>query len=608
MESAHVGGGPWAVILIAVAALISLGSGTTGAASIRGSKHDLSVTGEGPISAVSEQQVCVFCHVPHHATDAQGLANRRTSSAVYVTYGSTTVWGVPPQPGGSSTFCLSCHDGTVALGETASGPRSVANTGPNGTLPCGRTQLGIDLGDDHPVSLGIPAGKPDLHAPAVGDAVKLDRSGLLQCTSCHNPHDPEFTPFLIKSQSSGLAGGALCLSCHRPPDWEGSAHAGATTAAVPPALAVKDPPETVAQSACRACHRVHSADERPRLGRGTLPSRCTDCHNGATGADVAGQFLLSAHHPAGLGSHDPAEDLRSLPETQRHAECPDCHNPHAAKPSTDEAGPRAPGSLTGVGGVSAQYLGGQWVEPALIPAKTISYEYQLCFKCHSGWSYGLTPPVSPSRQLADGLSAPNQTSPALAFNPENSGLHALVGPHHRRGTAAAGAFRGNDRTGTPWGWESILLCTDCHGADLNRPGLRGAHGSSEPFILKAPWIHPSRSGLVTEAETGTLGTRNHLCFLCHDPATYLDGFSANTGFRTALGANLHGGPYHQVGCSACHSGVPHGFKNRAMLVEVADPYPYSAGARVTYLHDAFGPVLPPSGDWEKADCRTDCHH
>ncbi|MGE5623721.1 MAG: hypothetical protein ACM3UP_01700, partial [Methanocella sp.] len=108
MESAHTLGRRWTVVPVVAATLISLAAGTAQAASLRGSKHDLSVTGEGPIAAVSEQQVCVFCHVPHHAVKAQGLVNRRPSSAVYVTYGSTTAWGIPPQPGGSSTFCLGC--------------------------------------------------------------------------------------------------------------------------------------------------------------------------------------------------------------------------------------------------------------------------------------------------------------------------------------------------------------------------------------------------------------------------------------------------------------------------------------------------------------------
>lgn len=269
-----------------------------------------------------------------------------------------------------------------------------------------------------------------------------------------------------------------------------------------------------------------------------------------------------------------------------------------------QAGPNAPASLEGVSGIGAQYLG-PWSEPATWQLKAVTAEYELCYKCHSGYSYGTAPPVSPSRRLADGLAAPPQTSPALAFNPQNGGLHAVVGAHPRAGTGAAAAFRGVDRAGNDWNWESLLLCTDCHTSEATPAG---PHGTDQPFILRAPWVHATRDGSLPLPPTGTAGTSNHLCFKCHAPAVYLEGLSADTGFRSAGGASLHGTPYHQVACTGCHAGVPHGYKNRALLVERTDPYPYNAGAKVAFPHDALGePILPPSGNWQKADCFSTCH-
>ena len=36
-------------------------------AGIKGTKHDLSVSGAGTIKALHETQTCIFCHTPHNA-------------------------------------------------------------------------------------------------------------------------------------------------------------------------------------------------------------------------------------------------------------------------------------------------------------------------------------------------------------------------------------------------------------------------------------------------------------------------------------------------------------------------------------------------------------
>jgi DNA-binding MarR family transcriptional regulator len=41
-----------------------------------GTKHNLSVSGPGPIKSTNEQQVCIFCHTPHNASPIQPLWNR----------------------------------------------------------------------------------------------------------------------------------------------------------------------------------------------------------------------------------------------------------------------------------------------------------------------------------------------------------------------------------------------------------------------------------------------------------------------------------------------------------------------------------------------------
>jgi hypothetical protein len=84
-----------------------------------GSQHDLTATGSGPVtSAVGD--TCVFCHAPHNLIpNITPLWDHTLSSQTYITYTSTTYGSGAQTPGaGSSKLCLSCHDGTVAVGLT----------------------------------------------------------------------------------------------------------------------------------------------------------------------------------------------------------------------------------------------------------------------------------------------------------------------------------------------------------------------------------------------------------------------------------------------------------------------------------------------------------
>ena len=79
--------------------------------------HNLSVSGPGNVRATSENSICVFCHASHISSGAAGTWNRRASRVSYIPYTSSTVVAQPGQPTGTSILCLSCHDGTIALGE-----------------------------------------------------------------------------------------------------------------------------------------------------------------------------------------------------------------------------------------------------------------------------------------------------------------------------------------------------------------------------------------------------------------------------------------------------------------------------------------------------------
>ena len=91
--------------------------------SVVNSVHNLSVNGPGTIKATSEKGVCIFCHTVHDASGVTPLWNHSMSTSNYIVYSSSrlTAMGLTiPQPNGSSRLCLSCHDGTVALGNVSS--------------------------------------------------------------------------------------------------------------------------------------------------------------------------------------------------------------------------------------------------------------------------------------------------------------------------------------------------------------------------------------------------------------------------------------------------------------------------------------------------------
>jgi len=170
-----------------------------------------------------------------------------------------------------------------------------------------------------------------------------------------------------------------------------------------------------------------------------------------------------------------------------------------------------------------------------------------------------------------------------------------------------------------------MYCSDCHGSaspyiegDTSThkvdpaPGAAwGPHGSDEGFILKGRWdVNTSIS----------LGTQ--LCFRCHKRSEYGGGNneSSTTGFSTGS-TNLHDWHAGQLGglrCTWCHVAVPHGWRNKALLVDIStDPEAVSCGgssgvngctAPPYYMNAYLGGAGPVnwrvSGEWASKDCNT----
>jgi predicted CXXCH cytochrome family protein len=501
--------------------------------SVLATKHNLSVSGPGPIRATSETQVCIFCHVGHNGLP--GGTNRPASNATYKPYNSSTLVSTPALPSGSTRVCLSCHDGTIALGQTvASGKIEMLQTAPGGKLPPGPTSLGTDLWRSHPVSF-VPRAMGDVHAPTQGDVVKLDHSGRVQCTSCHDPHRNATAEgnFLVKSNRASQ----LCLSCHAETYWltNPSAHQ-LSTALYGPTQGSTTSFLTVADNGCESCHTSHAAGTSSRLLRDLDPTICLQCHNGRVARlNIDADLLKPYSHPvltADPTLHDEAEKPGNpkfaLPEMQatasRHVVCSDCHNPHAAFEMSAVA-PRTSGLLSGVWGIDGY---GNRLDPAL-------HEYEICFKCHGD-------SANQPQRLPRG---PLQATPRLTldvnlrrvFDPSAPSFHPIEGPG-RSGTVP-GLI-------APLTTGSMIYCSDCHasdtGANAGGSGPRGPHGSSYRHILERNYSTTDNSveGAFTYA----------LCYKCHDRATLLD--PKRSGFPLHMRHVVN----DTTPCSACHD--PHG--------------------------------------------------
>lgn len=483
--------------------------------------HNLTATGPGPVHETQPAGVCVFCHTPHNAKPTRGLWNRDLPAVSYRLYESSTLEAQLNQPTGSSRLCLSCHDGVTALGNLRVPPKgSQFVLGPL----TGKAALGTDLSDDHPISFvydsALALRRGELADPAtLPRTARLDDSGQLQCTTCHDPHEDRHPKFLRMDNRFG----AQCTACHQLRNWSGATHS--TSGATWKGLGQNPWPEgafpSVAENACVNCHRPHSAGHPQRLlAQAEERANCTVCHNGSVAQEnIEQEFVKPSHHPieSSPWTHDKKEDAVSMP---RHVTCVDCHNAHTAG-STTATAPMASGRLRGV--VGATIGGGRVSE--------VNFEYEVCLKCH-GMQEPLTPGIT-RRETTRNI--------RLKINSSNPSYHPVAAPG--RNMTIAGLMPGYTAS-------SLIYCTDCHNNDeWTSSGMRprGPHGSRWEPILEQEY--------ETEDPMSESPSTYALCYQCHNRTTVL--YSGNFPHEKHV---LEQG----ASCAVCHD--PHGSQQNAHLI------------------------------------------
>jgi len=455
--------------------------------SIATTKHNLSVSGTGTIKASTESEICIFCHTPHNSTPKAPLWNRNVNGRIYTLYTSSTMNAAPGQPDGSSILCLSCHDGTIALGSVVSRTSPIDMTLAMST----KGNLTTDLSNDHPISFtynsDLATSDGQLKTPPLATA-RLDNNSKLQCSSCHDPHKETNPKFLLATNQNS----ALCFLCHNRTYWSSSSHNTSSktwnNAGTNPWAHIDSPYATVSENACANCHDSHNANGKLRLLKyASEENNCFDCHNGnVASTNIQAQFAVDPslkHNVDGYtGIHDPTEDFSVM---NKHVECQDCHNPHASNASTAVA-PFVNGFNAGVSGINQ----------AGIAVSVSTNTYEICYKCHAGNSWA--PTSSLPRQIA-------QNNVRLEFATSNPSYHPVVGTAMNSSPSLIDPLA---RT---------IYCTDCH-ASNNLTGPKGAHSSANPQILKYRYN-------TTDYNTEDPLTAYALCFSCHSSASI---FSDNT--------------------------------------------------------------------------------
>lgn len=190
--------------------------------SIFNSRHNLSTSGKGEIRSTTETRVCIFCHSSHNASSEGPLWNHVTTSpGKFNTYTRSTLDSKTEQPNGATKLCLSCHDGTIAVGAIRglSQPIPMSNVGQSGEIPSSnKSHIGTDLTGTHPVSIkynqNVAILDKNLRWPPIDPENKVgpDANGYVQCTSCHDPHDDSRSdkyPFWKKATFD-----EVCKACH----------------------------------------------------------------------------------------------------------------------------------------------------------------------------------------------------------------------------------------------------------------------------------------------------------------------------------------------------------------------------------------------------------
>ncbi len=442
----------------------------------------------------------------------------------------------------------------------------------------------------------------------------------IECTNCHNPMAIQRgtlgTSFLVRlidpfnvwnlwkdnSRSVEPTFVNFCLNCHNSTG-QPIATASATTI-VPytvmfPSMSTTDYPfffgwdkiayrdstsaHNVNAVICGNCHNPHGSrnsrlmafgydadtstaawdyyyDDSPAVSN--EENLCYQCHRasgraGYTSApDVQSQFAKTYRMPVtNSNRHKDTEQQSAFDDGNRHSECYDCHDPHKAKSGMRGKNNLAGGPINGAIGISVTN-GSAGTTPTFSVKRGVTYEYELCFKCHSG----------AAKLGYDSINSRPYGDKAFEFNTNNSAFHPVETNGHNTSGALDEQF---SNSGSGLTVDSVISCTDCHNNNSTSDASGWVVNSSTTSTTEAVGPHGSseirqlRDSYETDYTNYDPWNRNKgdLCFLCHDYNTLVNWQSSGDGARTNFmqaGDSLHELHMPQrdaAVCKNCHYNV-----------------------------------------------------
>ena len=225
---------------------------TAPGAGIAGTAHDFY---GGTVLSDTTIGECTFCHTPHKAVSTLLLWNHSLSTNatfkwdVTATTAGTTFPTIANNYNGPTAKCLSCHDGSVAVGDIAwfneAGPTVVDAT--KITDPVHTVGSGGSLTGNHPVAMPYPYNNAAntyngsttgsgatltewqadprtlnirLFNDADGTGTNISAGAVaaktgIECSSCHDPHNKASTgDMFLRGTLTGNTTAYICLKCH----------------------------------------------------------------------------------------------------------------------------------------------------------------------------------------------------------------------------------------------------------------------------------------------------------------------------------------------------------------------------------------------------------
>ncbi|NOZ83651.1 MAG: cytochrome C [Epsilonproteobacteria bacterium] len=617
--------------------------------SIVNTVHNLSVSGPGTIKATSETRICVFCHIPHDAQPGVPLWNRSMPVSTYQMYDShyltqanypipTGLGSSVGTPGSLSRQCLSCHDGTVAIGSvyllngTIMGSNQIAMQGVNlnGTMPSTAAgYIGTNLAIHHPVGIeydpsvtigfgsagsGTNPRTIELKNPLPTAPIKLysySGKNYVECESCHDPHIENYD-FLRVTAGANNADkvNTTCISCHNKTSWTGSVHETQTVTYTDTSVISTYGSNVVSDLGCINCHIPHKAASNSKyLLRGTFSTTCytgaassaagAPCHG--TGAAAGGKNIESIlppnrpyGHPVSTTSNK-HKDLEVLDPTSlqwssnsEHATCVDCHNPHKARAGTHSLPsnsngwyPQSPNASTN--SVSNVLKGVTGVEPSwpssIWTQPTTFTTLESASKeyqiCFKCHSeFALGAAVGGVTNYTLSAEGTKITDQAWEFNPNNKSAHPVVVTLNNQTGSYTPKALASSEMKAPW--------TNVGNQTMYCSDCHGAddEAGGDP---RGPHGSNYKYMLKGPGKYWPTNPNGYLWKLNSTDASDSNLFCNNCHeiYNNGWANNAHadmanrGGMGGGLYCVSCHVAVPHGSKRSRLIGYASDPAPYN---------------------------------